>query len=362
MNRILCTLSVCIASICSYAQTSVSQDVMEQVYQEIKTPYKYGLVILPPDGSSMIDSPTVFRKGNTWYMTYIIFDGRGYETWLASSDNLLDWNTLGRIMSYDDDSWDRNQVAGYPALVDAEWSGGYRYQSYDGRYWMSYLGGDTQGYEAGVLSVGMASTKKKPHKVHEWERLDSPVMSIGDEGASWWENMTIYKSSVIWDKDNTAGSPFVMFYNAKGKNPPEHRVAERIGMAVSDDMVNWKRYEGNPVLDHQRGITGDAYIQKIGDIWVMFYFGAFWGDYPGGAFNHFACSYDLVNWTDWNGPHLIEPSEAYDDRYAHKSCVVKWNGVVYHFYCAVNSKEQRSIAVATSEDMGKSDVSFPETL
>ena len=64
MNRILCALSVCIASICSYAQTSVPQDVMEQVYQEIKTPYKYGLVILPPDESSMIDSPTVFRKGN----------------------------------------------------------------------------------------------------------------------------------------------------------------------------------------------------------------------------------------------------------------------------------------------------------
>ena len=121
----------------------------------------------------------------------------------------------------------------------------------------------------------MANTNKKPHKVHEWERLDSPVMSIDDEGASWWENMTIYKSSVIWDKDNTTDSPFVMFYNAKGQNPPEHGQAERIGMAVSDDMVNWKRYEGNPVLDHQRGITGDAYIQKIGDVWVMFYFGAF---------------------------------------------------------------------------------------
>ena len=133
MKRILCALHVFIASICVYAQSSVPQDVMEQIHQEIKTPYKYGLVILPPDGTSMIDSPTVFRKGNSWYMTYIIFDGRGYETWLASSDNLLDWNTLGRIMSYDDDSWDRNQVAGYPALIDTEWGGDYRCQPYDGR-------------------------------------------------------------------------------------------------------------------------------------------------------------------------------------------------------------------------------------
>jgi hypothetical protein len=32
--------------------------------------------------------------------------------------------------------------------------------------------------------------------------------------------------------------------------------------------------------------------------------------------------------------------------------------VVYHFYCAVNKKEQRGIAVATSRDLGKSKVRF----
>src|SRR5690554_7567338 len=50
------------------------------------------------------------------------------------------------------------------------------------------------------------------------------------------------------------------------------------------------------------------------------------------AWNRFACSYDLVNWTDWEGPHLIEPSEDYDSRFAHKSFVLKHDGVVYHFY------------------------------
>jgi hypothetical protein len=57
-----------------------------------------------------------------------------------------------------------------------------------------------------------------------------------------------------------------------------------------------------------------------------------------------------VHWTDWNGPDLIAPSEPYDELYAHKSFVVKWKGVVYHFYCAVNKKEQRGIAVATSKE------------
>ena len=45
--------------------------------------------------------------------------------------------------------------------------------------------------------------------------------------------------------------------------------------------------------------------------------------------------------------------------FAHKSYVVKHNGIVYHFYCAVNNDGQRGIAVATSQHLGKSEVSFP---
>jgi len=113
----------------------------------------------------------------------------------------------------------------------------------------------------------------------------------------------------------------------------------------------------DPVLDHHVGITGDPYIEKIGNVYVMFYFGAFYKGISG-ASNHFACSYDLMNWTDWKGKALIEPSEKYDEVFAHKSFVVKYKGVVYHFYCAVNKLDQRGIAVATSKDLGKSTLNF----
>ena len=99
-------------------------------------------------------------------------------------------------------------------------------------------------------------------------------------------------------------------------------------------------------------------IQKIGDVWVMFYFGAFWENRTKEAFNRFACSYDLVHWTDWNGHDLVRSTEDYDAKYAHKSYVVKWKGVVYHFYCAVDSKDNRGIAVATSVDKGKSKIHY----
>ena len=352
------------------AQRHVSQERMSQVYEEAKTPYKYGLVIAPSTNNAKIDCPTVFREGDKWYMTYVLYngkgakDGRGYETWLAESDNLLEWRTLGRVLSYRDGAWDANQRGGFPGLIDMEWGGSYELQRYKDRAWMTYIGGDGRGYEAveKPLFVGLAWTKQNPATAHEWESAKEPILSINDKDVQWWENLTQYKSTVYWDKSETLGAPFVMYYNAGGINPETKIKGERIGIALSKNMKKWKRYDGNPVFTHeaQGTITGDAQIQKMGDVYVMFYFSAFNPSRPYKAFNTFACSYDMVTWDDWQGDDLIYPTKPYDEMFAHKSYVIKHDGVVYHFYCAVNNNEQRGIAVATSKPMGRSKVRFPE--
>ena len=343
------------------AQKVVPQQRMQEIYNEIKTPYKYGLVVVPANDSQKIDCPSVFRKGDSWYMLYILFNGRGYETWLAKSANLLQWATLGKIMSFSDSTqWDSNQKAGYIALQDYQWGGTYQWQPYQNKYWLSYIGGADKGYEAGPLAIGIANTAADPSVPHEWDRLSKPVLTASDWDIRWWENKKLFKSMVIWDKQKTTGYPFVMYYNANGdssRNTPKWRWFERIGMAVSNDMINWKRLGADPVMHHKIGITGDAVIQKMNNCWVMFYFGAFWEGRKD-AFNRFACSYDLVHWTDWTGDDLVKPSAPYDDKYAHKSFVLKYKGVVYHFYCAVNKKDQRGIAVATSVNKGESTLQF----
>jgi predicted GH43/DUF377 family glycosyl hydrolase len=68
------------------------------------------------------------------------------------------------------------------------------------------------------------------------------------------------------------------------------------------------------------------------------------------AFDPFACSTDFVNWTKWSGPDLVHPSEPWDSKFAHKPWVVKHDGVVYHFYCAVGD-QGRVIGLATSKDL-----------
>ncbi|MBP1675797.1 MAG: Beta-galactosidase/beta-glucuronidase [Bacteroidetes bacterium] len=348
------------------AENKVPQERMAEIYDQVKTPYKYGLVLAPTTNNYKVDCPTVFRKDGKWYMTYVVYngktgtDGRGYETWMAESNDLLKWDVKGKVLAFREGTWDQNQRGGFPALPDMEWGGSYELLPYKKKNWMTYIGGANAGYEAGPLKIGMAFTPERQlTSATEWEAFPAPLMTPDDKDAQWFENITQYKSTIYWDKSKTLGAPFVMFYNAGGRHPETNIKAERIGIALSKDMKHWKRYAGNPVFTHEEGITGDAHIQKFGDVYVMFYFSAFRADRNYKAFNTFACSYDLVHWYDWKGADLITPSKNYDNLFAHKSYVVKHNGVVYHFYCAVNQYDQRGIAVATSKPMGRSEVRFP---
>ena len=374
---LLTTLSLCI----THYALCIEKEVMQRIYNEVRTPYKYGMVVAPTDNYHKIDCPTIFRVGDKWMMTYVVYngkdglDGRGYETWLASSDDLLHWNTEGRILSYKEDGWDMNQRGGFPALIDWTWAGSYGISKFKKNYWLTYIGGHGTGYEAvrEPLNIGIAWTDGDITQAHEWQSSNKPLLSINDKDVQWWEKLVQYKST-IYEVRNEKGEKrnampkelkkyrFIMFYNAGGINPANNLKAERIGIALSNDLKKWKRYEGNPVFANEVGgiITGDAQIAKMDDLYVMFYFKAYDPSRKYNAFNTFAVSRDLIHWQTWDGEDLIIPSKPYDEMFAHKSYVVKHDGVVYHFYCAVNNDQQRGIAVATSVPMGRSNVTFPK--
>jgi len=320
----------------------VDRETMRRIYDEVKTPYKYGIILRGEEGRK-VDCPSVFRHSDKWYMMYIVFDGTGYETSIAESSDLLSFRPLGKILSFREGTWDARQSAGYIALQDHSWGGSYQLREHQNRYWLSYIGGALKGYETDPLAIGIAWTSD-PSRPAEWTRLSEPVLSRDQPDVREFEALTQYKSNIIFDEDASLGYPYVMFYNGKKKNG-----YERIGIAVSDDMRTWFRYGSEPVIDNGRGLSGDPQIARIEDVWVMFYFGCGWKPK---AFDTFACSYDLVHWTRWQGPHLIEPSEPWDQTYAHKPWVVKKDGIVYHYYCAVGD-QGRVIALATSEDLRK---------
>src|SRR5262245_44057498 len=257
----------------------VSQDRMRTIYEEVKTPYKYGIVIEPPAGKK-VDCPTVFRYGSKWYMVYVQLEPpplEGYTTQLAESDNLLQWKPLGTtLFRGEKGAWDQANAAGGVALFDPTWGGSNSLQTYDGRYWMSYIGGRGYGYEAVPLHIGLASTTD-PSKPQPWSKVAAPVLTTTDRDVRAGETGTLYKSYIFDDETKSPGARFVMFYNAK---PLES--TEKIFAAVSDDLRQWRRVGSTPVIenlapdDPKRGvISGDPQVVRMGDLWVMFYFGAF---------------------------------------------------------------------------------------
>ena len=324
---------------------AVPPEKMKEIYETVKTPYKRGMVLTPEKGE-MLDNPSVFRHKDAWYMIFIRFDGKGYETHLAKSDDLIRWQRLGCIFQRGEKgAWDASQADGWPSLADTRWDGPNTLNTFNGRYWMMYLGGAKDGYETDPLSTGVAWTDD-PSAVKQWTRCaGNPVLQSSDPAARAFERATIYKHFTVEDPSRACGGRFVNFYNAADK--VSHR--ETIGMAVSDDMLHWRRVGDVPVIENgdpkRHSISGDPMFRRIGDLWVMFYFGYQWR--PGGAFDTFACSYDLKHWTKWDGEPLIKPSADFDRGHAHKPWVLKHNGVVYHYYCAVGSKG-RGIALATS--------------
>lgn len=335
---------------------TIAPQEMRAIYEEVRTPYKQG-VILEPEEGKMLDNPNVFRHGESWYMMYIVFDNRGYETRLARSDDLLHWKPLGPVLLRGEPgTWDCAQADGGPSLMDMRWEGPNTLGTCDGKYWMTYIGGAKTGYESDPLAIGVA-TADDPSAARLWSRIgDRPVLAPWDKDARWFEDVTLFKSFVVTDEKRALGGRYVMFYNAKTGEMAGRRVPwlESIGIAVSDNMRTWTRYGKDPVIldwdaPDRAAISGDPMIRRIGDKWVMFYFGYLWGRFKKRAGETFAASRDLVHWTKWTGEPLVVPSEPWDCDHAHKPWVIKHKGVVYHFYCAVG-KRGRVLALATSQE------------
>ena len=88
--------------------------------QKYLTPYKYTCPVLTGSGikgafdEQAVDIPFVFWHGGLYHMLYTGFDGTGYQSALAVSDDLLNWKHKGMVLTRDLDSgrWDRNGGAG----------------------------------------------------------------------------------------------------------------------------------------------------------------------------------------------------------------------------------------------------------
>src|SRR5579871_2733814 len=98
----------------------VDEPTMQRVYDEVKTPFKYGVILKGDSKDELVDCPSVFRRGEHWYMVYVAISNKvGYQTFLAQSTDLLRWTKLGKILPFSNtNEWDAWQADGGIALAD----------------------------------------------------------------------------------------------------------------------------------------------------------------------------------------------------------------------------------------------------
>lgn len=311
------------------------------------TPYKLGRLVLEKSGqpsafdSQAVDGIFVFSHENRFYMTYLGFDGVGYQTGIAVSGDLINWEKRGLIFARDPSKpWLRNNAA-LTSIVrnDDIWSTA-PLKRIKGRYlgtWHAYPG---TGYEEGRAVIGLAWSDDLMH----WE-AGEPILRAED-GAPW-ERGGLYRSFLMEDKD-----VFYLFYNAK--NVPDWPWFEQWGVAISHDLVTWKRSPLNPLV--RNGSVGapdelfasDPYVVRDGSKWIAYYFGF---DVHKHARNLLAIGDSPFRFEKVGCLALdIGAPGSIDSQHAHKPVIISWKGDLYQFYTAVDAPNQlnRGISVARS--------------
>jgi predicted GH43/DUF377 family glycosyl hydrolase len=269
------------------------------------------------------------------------FDGEGYQTGLASSEDLKAWKKEGVIIKRDPQrAVTRYNVALTWILRQNDVFSAGELKKVGGRYVGAYHAYPNAGLEEGPAVIGLATSTDLRH----WE-VEEPCLHPED-GAPW-EHAGLYKACLF-----EADSTYYLFYNAKNQPAQWH---EQTGFATSKDLKTWVRFEGNPVLRNgppgspDERFASDPCVLRYGNQWAIFYYGL---DGKGVARDLLALSSNLRE-AEKRGGYLVDvgPPGSVDSTYAHKPSVIFQDGVLYHFYCTVSKEFGRGISVATSHPL-----------
>jgi predicted GH43/DUF377 family glycosyl hydrolase len=319
-----------------------------------RTPYKYGKLVLGPSGiagsfdEKSVDDPFVFFHDGKFQMLYIAFDGIGYQTGLARSNDLIHWERVTSVARRDPNSrYTKYNVALACLLRDDGLSSPGKLKKVNGRYLGAWNAYPSAGYEEGAAVIGLGWSDDLLH----WE-LTEPILFPAD-GASW-EHGGLYRPNLVEEN-----GVYYLYYNAKTDTLPKSEGGgwrEQTGVATSRDLKHWTRYAGNPILrngDHDSRdahFASNPFVVRNGREWGMYYFGL---DFKGKACEMLALGrgpfhFEKVNEVliDVGAPGTV------DEDYAHKPSVIFHDGMLYHFYCAVSGKypnDVRGVSVARSK-------------
>lgn len=205
-------------------------------------------------------------------------------------------------------------------------------------------------YEKGTtyidwIKVYQVPTMKKHPK--------NPVLSVGPAGS--WEENQVFPGAILEEKGT-----FYLYYIGKDKSDPKIEAGgvNRIGVATSKNLVDWKKYEKNPILDLGPEGSWDSKMMMCGGIikhtdgkYYLFYSGfSDWWSGIGVAIGHGP----LDPFKKYKGNPIIKPGAPgeFDCQGGfHVFTVFRWkDGKYAMLYPGFNGLYDRG-GLATSEDL-----------
>jgi predicted GH43/DUF377 family glycosyl hydrolase len=333
-----------------------AQPIDSETMKQWSAPYRgwtyYPAPVIPSDykipgaeNFHSYDVPCVYQTADNpdvWYMSFIGFNGKGYNSFVVESSDLIHWTNPRLAMGFGKE----NEFDHGGCVI-----GAYLYDSWDikaprairkldDKYWTLYGCYPRQGgYELRPGYEGLATSVNGL----QWTRAsDEPALSVYQKDCKEWEKDCIYQPWLVEYE-----GAYYNFYNAANGG------IENMGLALSNDLIHWVRYPFNPVVGVRPGgydsnFAADAKVFRDGDHWTMFYFGVG----KGGAHIMIAFSYDLLHWTADPEPLYKAGGhpDGLDKQYAHKISLVfnPKNETFYMYYCATGNKG-RTIGLLTSK-------------
>jgi predicted GH43/DUF377 family glycosyl hydrolase len=171
------------------------------------------------------------------------------------------------------------------------------------------------------------------------------------------ENADAYDSSAVeCPKVVRSNDRFWMIHTVVAREGDT--VRERIGLAVSDDLIHWEKH--GVILDvgeegaWDGGGLSAPFPFRAGDEWIVFHVGFSEKGYEAGRSGiGIARSKDLIRWEkDPAGPVLTtSPGDEWDSGTVYQCWVGEHDGKYWMFYNAASRARNEQIGLATSTDL-----------
>jgi predicted GH43/DUF377 family glycosyl hydrolase len=197
-----------------------------------------------------------------------------------------------------------------------------------------YTWNTTSGSGQGAIGRATAANPLGP-----WTVDAEPVLEVGEAGA--WDSAAVSSPSVIRTDDG-----FVMYYTGTDDAP-----TARIGMATSEDGINWTRSENNPILEAteewEGGMVHQPRVIFTGEQWLMVYRSQGAGGAGGMRFG-IATSDDGFTWTKSAANPILSPAAINGARSFWFTSLAYNDGTVYLYQEATPGMNVTDIYVLTA--------------